>query len=158
MIEIEKILPDHKSWIEKILSSSWGSTRVISRGKVYDASNLPGFVAYVDQEPAGLCTYQIVQNQCEIISLNSLKENMGIGSALIAEVTKEAREQKCRRVWLITTNENLRAIGFYQKRGFVLAQLYPNAIKKSRQLKPEIPLMGQNNIPIRDELEMELIL
>ncbi|MCK5453749.1 MAG: GNAT family N-acetyltransferase [Calditrichia bacterium] len=157
-IGIERISAAHKTWIEKILTLYWGSTRLVSRGKIYDGSNLPGFIAYIDQEPVGLCTYQTVHNQCEIISLNSLKENLGIGSTLITEVIKVARRDKCKRVWLITTNDNLQALGFYQKRGFVLVHIHPDAIKKSRQLKPEIPLRGQNDIPIRDELELELIL
>lgn len=157
-IWIERISAAHKTWIEKVLTLYWGSTRLVSRGKIYDGSGLPGFIAYIDQEPVGLCTYQIVHNQCEIISLNSLKENLGIGSTLITEVIKVARRDKCKRVWLITTNDNLQALGFYQKRGFVLVHIHPDAIKKSRQLKPEIPLRGQNDIPIRDELELELIL
>jgi len=158
LIKIEKISPAHKAWVEKILVQYWGATKLVSRGKVYDGIRLPGFIALTNQEPVGLCTYQIVRNQCEIITLNSLKENLGIGGALIAEVLKVAKQDRCKRVWLITTNDNLHALGFYQKRGFVLVHLYPNAIKKSRQLKPEIPVKGQNDIPIRDELELELIL
>ena len=110
----------------------------------------------IDQEPVGLCTYKIIESQCEIITLNSLKENLGIGGALITEVVEMAKKKKCKRVWLITTNDNLHALGFYQRRGFTFAQLYPNAIQKSRQLKPEIPLYGENDIPIRDELELEI--
>jgi len=155
-IEIVEISTDHKSWIEKILTRYWGASKLVSRGKIYEGTRLPGFIAMIDQEPVGLVTYKIVQNQCEIITLNSLKENLGIGGALITEVIQMAKKEKFRRVWLITTNDNLHALGFYQKRGFTIAELYPNAIQKSRQLKPEIPLIGENGIPLRDELELEI--
>jgi ribosomal protein S18 acetylase RimI-like enzyme len=75
---------------------------------------------------------------------------------LIEAVVGAARSAGCRRVWLITTNDNLTALAFYQKRGFVLTALHPNAIAESRKLKPEIPLVAENSIPIRDELELEL--
>lgn len=157
-IEISDISNDHKSWVEKILTQYWGATKLVSRGKIYDGTSLPGLIASINQEPVGLCTYQIDQQQCEIITLNSLQENMGIGGALIDKVIIIAKKEQCERVWLITTNDNIHALSFYQKRGFTFSQLYPNAIEKSRQLKPEIPLRGQNDIPIRDEIELEIIL
>ncbi len=83
---------------------------------------------------------------------------MGIGTALIDAVTKVALQAGCWRVWLITTNDNLHALGFYQKRGFVLVALYRNAIEASRKLKPQIPLVGNDGLPIRDELELESLL
>ena len=155
---IKKITARDRTWVRKILSLHWGSHMLVSRGKIYDSTILPGFMAFWDHKPVGLCTYHMVNDQLEITSLNSLKENMGVGSALIRALIKEAKKKKCSRIWLITTNDNLHAIGFYQKRGFNLRRLYPNAILKSRQLKPEIPHVGQNGIPIRDELEFEIAL
>jgi hypothetical protein len=57
-----------------------------------------------------------------------------------------------------TTNDNLNALRFYQKRGFVLVSVHRNAVIKSRQLKPEIPLTGNDGIPLRDEIELEMLL
>lgn len=64
----------------------------------------------------------------------------------------------CRRLWLVTCNDNLKALGFYQKRGFCLTALHRNVLEVSRKLKPEIPQIGMDGIPLRDEIEMELIL
>jgi GNAT superfamily N-acetyltransferase len=157
-INISQITADHKLWVEKILAQFWGASKLVSRGKVYDGTHLPGFIAFLEDEPVGLCTYNIVEDQCEIVTLNSLRENLGIGGALIAAVTELAAQEQCRRIWLITTNDNLHALGFYRRRGFTFSQIHPNAVHESRQLKPEIPLIAQNGIPIRDELELELIL
>jgi GNAT superfamily N-acetyltransferase len=106
----------------------------------------------------GLITYHIVNNECEIVSLDSMSENRGIGTMLIEKVTDVAREHGCRRVWLITTNDNTHAIRFYQRRGFNMAALHVNAIEESRKIKPQIPLYGFDGIPIMHEVEFEKIL
>ncbi len=136
----------------------WGSTEMVSRGRLWKLMELPGFAAFIRDEPVGLVTYRFEGNECEITSLNSGVEGRGIGSALIASVEKEARGKECRRLWLITTNDNLYAIGFYQRRGFILGALHKNAVDISRRIKPEIPLVGQHGIPLQHELEMEIVL
>jgi ribosomal protein S18 acetylase RimI-like enzyme len=65
---------------------------------------------------------------------------------------------RCSRVWLVTTNDNTYAIRFYQKQGFNICNIYLNTINKSRELKPEIPLKGFDDIPILHEIEFELII
>jgi len=97
-------------------------------------------------------------NSCEIISLNSLKENRGVGTALIDEVIKAARQQNCRRIFLVTTNDNLHALGFYQRRGFALAGIRRRAVDEARKIKPGIPLIGMNGIGLHDEIELEMSL
>ncbi|MFP3471139.1 GNAT family N-acetyltransferase, partial [Micrococcus sp. SIMBA_144] len=61
----------------------------------------------------------------------------------------------CSRITLITTNDNLAALKFYQKRGFVMTAIHRNAVEKARKIKPEIPLIGNDGIPIRDEIQLE---
>jgi len=147
-----------RDWVVNLLNEHWGSTRIVSRGKVYQVDELPGFAALEDDRPVGLVTYRIDGDQCEITTLNSLVEKEGIGTALIDAVRELATDARCKCLWLITTNDNTAALHFYQKRGFVLAALYPNALEKSRILKPEIPLTGIDGIPLRDEIELEMLL
>jgi len=92
------------------------------------------------------------------VTLASDRPSQGIGSRLIERVVEVARRRKLRRVWLITTNDNVDALRFYQKRGFALVAVYPRAVERSRLVKPEISLSGNDGIPIRDEIELELIL
>ena len=66
-----------------------------------------------------------------------------------------ARGEGCRRVWLITTNDNLDALRFYQRRGYHLWKLHVGGIARDRKLKPEIPAIGEHGIFINDELELE---
>jgi ribosomal protein S18 acetylase RimI-like enzyme len=83
---------------------------------------------------------------------------VGIGTALIDAVRDVAERAGCTRLWLVTTNDNLDALRFYQRRGFVLAALHRDAIEAARTLKPGIPAVGEYGIPIRDEIEMEMAL
>ena len=136
----------------------WVSVKVVSRGRLHDADQLPGFIALMDGERVGLATYRIHSDECEIVTLNSLREGIGIGTALIEAVRSVAISNKCRRVWLITTNDNLQALRFYQRRGFSIVAVHRNALEQSRKLKPEIPLIGLDGIPLRDELELEMLL
>ena len=155
-LEIKPITDTDRTWIQELLQTYWGSTWVVSRGRLHQADQLPGFVAELWGQKVGLVTYHLAGDQTEIVTLNSLVERQGAGIALAEAVRQVAQTAGCRRLWLITTNDNLTALGFYQKRGFVLVQLHPNAVEQSRQLKPEIPRIGQNGIPIRDEIELEL--
>jgi GNAT superfamily N-acetyltransferase len=141
-----------------LLEEHWHGPRIVTRGRVHQADRLPGFVAEERRQPVGLVTYHIEQSQCEVVSLNSLREGMGIGSALLEAVEKTARSANCRRMWLITTNDNLAALRFYQKRGWRLVAVHRDALEESRRLKPEIPRVGTNGIPLRDELELALAL
>ncbi len=147
---------DDREQVRRFLIERWGSARVVSRGKIYHADALPGFVAMQEDRIVGLVTHRIDGDECELVTLDSAMEGIGIGSALIEAVKNAARQAGCRRLWLITTNDNLPALRFYQKRGFVLAALHRNAIEDSRRLKPGIPLAGVDGIPIRDEIEFEL--
>jgi GNAT superfamily N-acetyltransferase len=131
---------------------------MVSRGRVHDLQRLPGIVALLEGAPAGLATYRVVAPDCELTSINSVVEGCGVGSALVAEVARRATVAACKRLWLITTNDNTAALRWYQKRGFVLAALHRDGIVQARRLKPSIPLRGADGIPIRDELELELAL
>ncbi len=140
-------------WIEH-----WGGEDMISRGKIYRPEQLEGFVVEDGDEWIGLLTFIIDGNECEVTSLDSLREGQGIGSLLIDKAIAEARARKCKRLFLITTNDNLNALGFYQKRGFEIVTIYRGAINESRKIKPSIPLVGMNNISLRDEIELEIVL
>lgn len=153
---IRPITKHDRDWIRSLLSERWGSPEVVTRGRIHYADQLPGFMALNEEHPVGLVTYTFEKGDCEIVSLDSLESGKGIGLDLINAVINTARTEKCNRVWLITTNDNTRALRFYQKIGFKLVAIHCNAIKKSREIKPSIPEIGFDNIPIRDEIELEL--
>ena len=156
MIKILAITKEHRPWARELLIENWGSARMVTRGKVHQADALPGLVAVMGERPVGLLTYALENGECEIVSLDSLVEGQGIGSALVREAVSIARSHGCLRIWLITTNDNTRALRFYQRLGMVIVAVYPNAVAESRKLKPEIPEIGMDGIPLRDEIELEM--
>jgi GNAT superfamily N-acetyltransferase len=155
---IQPIDDRRRQWANRLLVQRWGSTNVVSRGVLHQADRLPGFVALLEGSLVGLVTYHVSGEECEIVTLDSTFEGIGIGSALIQSVRQAAIEAGCRRLWLITTNDNLPALHFYQMRDFHLVAVYPNALERSRQLKPEIPMLGLDGTPLRDEIELEIML
>jgi ribosomal protein S18 acetylase RimI-like enzyme len=144
--------------LRQFWNEHWDDEFVVAHGTVFNPENVSGFIALDGNEWVGLITYTFLDTDCEIVSIDSLRENEGIGTALIEKVIEEAKANQCRRVHLTTTNANLRALGFYQKRGFQLCTLRVNAVNEARKLKPSIPLIGENDIPLRDEIELEIAL
>jgi N-acetylglutamate synthase-like GNAT family acetyltransferase len=147
-----------RPWMLEVIRG-WGADFVVTRGRKVYAAELPAFVAEDnDGEKIGLLTYEVVGDQCEVVTLDAFTQFSGVGTALMQHAIDAARAAGCRRVWLITTNDNLDAIRFYQKRGFTIAAVHVNAIAHSRTLKPSIQLIGNYGIPIRDEVEFEMLL
>ena len=155
-LQVRATQASDRNWVEAFIKSHWGSEIIVARGRVIRPAELDGFAVLKGKEPIGLLTYRIEGPDCGIVTIDSTAQGIGIGTMLIDAVKNKAKMKGCKRLWLITTNDNLNALGFYQKRGFRLVALYPNALEASRKLKPEISLKAANGIPIRDELELEL--
>jgi GNAT superfamily N-acetyltransferase len=155
-VSIRPLVEEDRPWAIELMRERWAGEVQVARGKARDASRLEGFVAEENGEPLGLATYEARGAECELVTLDSLREGSGIGSALVAAVASEAWRRGCRTLSVVTTNDNVRALRFYQRRGFVLAALRKGAVAKSRRIKPEIPELGYDDIPIRDELELTL--
>lgn len=153
MKSLRRLAPGDVPRLRQFWKEHWGGEEMIVHGDVYRPEQLEGFVS---EDWSGLVTYSVNGPDCEIISLDSLREGHGVGSQLVTAVADEARGRGCRRVVLSTTNDNLRALGFYQRRGFLLLKIRSGAVDASRELKPEIPLVGENEIPLHDEIELEL--
>lgn len=155
-MDIQRIIPDNRAAVNAFIKENWFTTAMVLRGRVIDMTKTDGYFASQGGKIIGLVTYIFYQDVCEITSLDSLAENRGLGTRLLDMAVDAARENGCSRVVLITTNDNIRAIRFYQKRGFDMAHLYRNALDVSRRLKPEIPLIGEDSIPLRHEIEFEM--
>lgn len=148
-----------QGWVADFMTEHWGAPLQVVRGETFFPHTLPGFVAEVAGQVAGLVTYRQLDAQTgEVATLNSLREGMGIGGALVQAVAEAIRTAGCTRLVVVTTNDNFHALRFYQRHGFVLAALRPNALARARQIKPEIPLVGMDGIPLRDEIELEMTL
>jgi L-aminopeptidase/D-esterase-like protein/N-acetylglutamate synthase-like GNAT family acetyltransferase len=145
---------DDRSWVKDLVTREWGAPVVASRGVLYRPAELDGFVAEEGDCVTGLVTVHVEGRACEVVTLNSLVEGRGAGSALMTAAERYARRHGCDRLWLVTTNDNVHALRFYQRLGMRIEAVRPGAIDAARALKPEIPLTGNDGIPIRDEIEL----
>lgn len=159
MVTVRELTDDDRSWALEVERDSWGDAVVARRGELVDPTVLPGFVAEVDGERAGLVTYAVRGDECEVVTIRSLREGIGAGRALLDAVRDAAVAADCRRLWLVTTNDNLRALEIYQRWGLNIVEFRRDAVTEAREhLKPSIPERAENGIPIKHELELEAAL
>lgn len=142
--------------VAAFIEKHWGSTVIMSRGRAYYPHQEEAFIERRDGRIVGLVTFRADGDGLEVLTLNSTLEGQRIGSALMLAVIDETRRRGCNRLWLTTTNDNLRAIGFYQRLGFRITAVHVGAVDEARRLKPQIPLVGRDGIEIHDELVLEL--
>ena len=149
-MEWKRISTSDRTLVDEFIRQQWYTTTMIIRGKEIDMTQTEGFYVKEQEDIIGLITYFVSDDVLEVISLNSLRENQGIGTKLVDAVIREAKDRKLKKILVVTTNDNINAIKFYQKRGFDMACLYHNALDISRKIKPEIPLIGDHSIPLRN--------
>jgi|UniRef100_UPI003BA958EB GNAT superfamily N-acetyltransferase len=148
----EKSEADHGAVVE-LLTRRWTSPEILIEGELIDGSLLPGFLAEdTEGETAGLVTLIKREREWEILTLDSLTRWSGVGTLLLNAVIGSALEQGIRRLMVRTSNDNLDAFRFYQRRGFRIEKIVTGAIDEERRLRPEIPLLGEYGIPIHDEV------
>ena len=141
--------------VARVVRDLWHSDVVVVHGTVFAPASLPGFLAERDGATVGLLTHQVSGDALEIVTVDAFPPGVGTGTALVEAAVAAAREAGCRRVRLVTTNDNLDALRFYQRRGFRLAGLRPGGVVAARALKPDIPETGAYGIPLRDEIDLE---
>jgi GNAT superfamily N-acetyltransferase len=141
--------------IDALLSEDW-QQMVVAHGAVYRPAELPTLLARDSGgKPVGVLTYRIDGDSLEVVTIDARPRGIGAGTALLAAAEQEARRRRLRRIWLVTTNDNLDALRFYQRRGMRLVAVHPDAVSEARRMKPSIPLTGAYGIPLRDELVLE---
>jgi N-acetylglutamate synthase-like GNAT family acetyltransferase len=150
---IRAITPSDQHWVWSMLIENWGALNVISRGRIHWPLELPGFIAERDGATCGALHDVMEGRSCELVTLVASPRGAGTSTRLVEAPLDHLRSTDCQRLWLVTANDNTDALRFYQKRGFTLAALHLRAVDKARELKPDIPLVGETNIPVRDELE-----
>jgi GNAT superfamily N-acetyltransferase len=142
--------------IQPILDETWGAPHLAINGKLWDSRTMPGFAAVCGNEVLGYLLYEFHNGICEIMVLESVAQNIGIASALIERVKEAAKSSGVGKIIVQTSNDNTHAFRFYQRRGFTIREIRLGAMDIAPRLKPSIPLIGDDGIPLRDEIEFEI--
>ncbi|MDG4759455.1 GNAT family N-acetyltransferase [Micromonospora sp. WMMD710] len=155
--EVRPARPAERTAIDALHEREWGGPYVVAHDTRHDVRTLPTLVA-LDATAAvvGALTYRVDGDGLEVVTLVAAAPGGGASTALLAAATATATGAGLARVWLITSNDNLRALRFYQRRGMRLVHVDRGAVDRARRLKPEIPLVGEDGIPLHDELVLEL--
>jgi len=153
-VEVRPLRDDERRWMRQIVRERWGDEWIVGRGRAYQVGDLPAIVAQDGDERVGLLTYRIDRDLAEIVTLDAFREGVGVGRALIQSVVGEAESAGSTRLLVMTTNDNVDALRFYQRAGFRLAELRAGAVDEARRRKPWIPDVGHYEIPVRDELDL----
>jgi len=154
-LAVRPATPADRPWIEGFLHEV-GGIRIARRGEVARPLDHPMLIAEDGQRPAGLLSYIVTGTECEILTVHAVTQRRGAGTALVEAIKSVARAAGCRTLWVLTTNDNVDALRFYQRRGFRIRTIRPGGVDEARRnLKPEIPEIGDHGIPLRDEIELE---
>ena len=141
--------------VEELLDAQVGGRQQARLGELVDVLEGGGIVAVVADRVVGVVTEDLGHDTTElrVLAVAGPHQGTGLGGRLVDAVADQATSRGSRLLWLVTTNDNLDALRLYQRHGFRLAELRPDAVAESRQrLKPAIPRTGQHGIPLRDEL------
>ncbi len=154
---IRRVNSGDREWIKKLLLQNWGGDCIISSGLVFYPQRMEGFIAEENGERVGLLSFAIISVDIEIVLIEALKRHQGIGTALLGAVKDMAKLGVVRydRIYLYTTNDNLDALRFYQRRGFRIVNVLSGSMIEVRKQKPGIPMVGDYDIPMLDEIELE---
>jgi len=158
ILKTRSYAPSDAQWLEELMSKDWGGLPLVIRGKKYYPPQLDGIIAENGEGVAGFLFFDVRENDCEIIVFEVFDKFKGTGTILLDKLKGIAKERRCSRIYLMTTNDNLDALRFYQKRGFHICGVHIDSVKISRKIKPAIGMVGDYDIPVRDEIDLEFIL
>jgi L-amino acid N-acyltransferase YncA len=145
-----------RAFLEELLRLRWSGGALMMRGKIVHPKDVEALAAYHDGRLAGVATWRLEGPVMYLATLNNITEQRGVGVALLDAMMKLGRRKGSALMRVIVTNDNLNALGFYQRRGFRIVAVHPGVIDTIRTLMPNVPTMGANRIPMRDEIELEI--
>ena len=131
-----------------------GEDEVESFGRSYQVDELPAYVACDEDDIVGVASYASDGDETNLVVLNVLPQWQGRGAArdLIAAVTKAMQVEGVKRIILSTTNDDLPALGLYQRLGFAITNVDVGKMVEHHGGEE----LGFAGIPVRDEVQMEV--
>ncbi len=124
-MEIRAIEQTDRKKVGEFITRRWFSLQMVVHGESIDLGKAEGLYAIDVGEIVGLVTFSIQGAEMEILSLDSIREGEGIGTTLLERAVSVARASGLARVMLVTTNDNVSALCFYQRRG-ASSRRYPS--------------------------------
>jgi GNAT superfamily N-acetyltransferase len=144
--------------LEEMLRLRWSDGTIFVRGRLLGPQDVEAFGAYLDNQLQGVVTWRIEEGTLYMLTMNNITDRRGVSVALLERMLQLGREKGFAFMRALLTNDNYKGLRFYQKRGFRIVTVHPGVVDMMRQMKPSIPLTGVDGIPMRDEIELEVVL
>jgi len=139
----------------KVWDGRWGGF-VVTPERVYGPRDVVAALAVGELgEPLALVSWALGSEAGEVVTLDAFISGRGYGTAALNYAEGVIRQEGRTRARLFTTNDNIRALSLYLRRGYRLVRVHLDAMDGVRQLKPDVPLIGDGGIPLTDMLELE---
>ena len=137
----------------ELFQRDFGRTKIVAFGEVMDIEATSALVAVMSTEPSGALAYRLLGDSLHIVALatDPMWQRSGVGAYLVAEAELLARRLRLARLIVSTTNDNLPALYFYQRRGYRLTSLVPDSVVGLTHETHS----GFAGIPVRDEIRLE---
>jgi GNAT superfamily N-acetyltransferase len=125
----------------------------VAFGEEFQVESVPAIVADMDGDLAGALAYRLHGDVLQIVALATDPEwqRSGVGARLLDHAEGVARRAGSTHVAVTTTNDNLPALYFYQRRGYRLTEVVTDAITAAEGTGG---LVGFAGIPMRDEFHL----
>ncbi|HET9903963.1 MAG TPA: GNAT family N-acetyltransferase [Xanthobacteraceae bacterium] len=144
--------------LEELLRLRWSDGTIFVRGRLLAPQDVEALGAYLDGRLQGVATWRIEQGTLYLLTLNNITDRRGVGVALLGAMLDMGRRKGFPFMRAMLSNDNIPALRFYQKRGFRIVAVHSGVVDMMRSLKPSIPEIGFDGIPMRDEIELEIVL
>jgi GNAT superfamily N-acetyltransferase len=137
----------------ELFRRDFGRTNIVAFGEVMDIDAMPMLVAFLEADLSGALVYRLLGDALHIVALatDPMSQRAGVGGYLVAEAELLARRLSLARLIVATTNDNVPAMYFYQRRGYRLTDLVTGGVLAHTRDAHA----GFAGIPVRDEIRLE---
>jgi GNAT superfamily N-acetyltransferase len=140
--------------VKALFERDFGRTHIVGFGEVLNVDEMPALVATMHDEVSGALAYRLLGDGLHIVALatDPMWQRSGVGGHLVAETELLARRLGLMRLVVTSTNDNLPALYFYQRRGYRLVAVTPGSMLAHTG---GVAIPGFAGIPVRDEIRLE---
>mgnify|MGYP001056520304 CR=1 FL=1 len=151
-IEFRTIEHENLDAAEAFIKSRLDSCKILLRGAAINLTNEPAIGAFNGDQLVGLGVYKLQGDICELLFLGSTTPHQRIGMRILDLIRQKSRENGCKKISLVLSNDRLTEMAYYQKRGFDMVRIYHNSLK---HLSNDTGRKGQDGIAVLHEIEFE---
>jgi N-acetylglutamate synthase-like GNAT family acetyltransferase len=153
-VDVREATEQDRDNVTRLFRRDFGRTKIVAFGSVMSLEEGPALVAEMNGELAGALGYRLREDALQIVALATEAEwqRSGVGGHLVLQAEALARRLGLGKTVFCATNDNLPALYFYQRCGYVISEVVVGSLVAI--VPPGAP-SGFAGIPPRDEIRLE---